>query len=136
MKKTVTLLSLFLSLVFMSTGCSNDDDLELKKGIYYVKYSFTCGNSLHLCSFVIKYTDGNLQTSSKSYGKNPSASKAQKSYTDEIICGPFNYGDHVELEITNAVNVYNRSLEISVSKDNSPFALKVSGSSHLSYDIE
>ena len=136
MKNSVALLSLLLSLVFMSTGCSNDDDLQLKKGIYYVKYSFTCGNSIYLSSFVVKYTDENLQTRSKSYGKNTSASKAKKSYTDEIICGPFKYGDHVELRITDAVNVNDRFLEISVSKDNSPFALKVSGSSYLSYDIE
>lgn len=129
--------SLLLILIVLFCGCSNssEEDIALK-ATYYVKYSFKCGNSLYYCSFTANYMDEKLQMRSRSYGKYVPASEGKKSYSDEIVCGPFKYGDHVVLTITDHMNITNSIVEISVSENNSPFALKASGNRSVFYDIK
>lgn len=121
-------------LMLLLFGCSDDSD---HKSEYYVKYHFLCSDGFHYIRFTANYTNEKKQTVRVSFGENTSNYNGSRKYEDEIICGPFKYGDNVSLSLTNQISVTSRLLEISVSKDNSPFALKESkNSSSISYTID
>ena len=140
MKKYLVLILISLSFF----ACSEDDNenetkVPESKSEYYVKYHFICGDDIgrRYVKFTINYVNEKLEKASKIYGQNSSVwGGGKSSYEDEIICGPFKYGDNISLSTSNEQSVYSRLLEISVSKDNSPFALKVSkNSQEISYTI-
>ena len=119
-------------------ACSKDSDDEKVSDEYYVKYHFVGSNTArHFVSFEITYTNEQLSTSKKVYGANTTAFHGSTRYEDEIICGPFKYNDMVKLSMRNLLSVNSQLLEIYVSKNNSPFALKKSSnSSSVSYSID
>lgn len=133
----ISYIVLMLTILVCSCSKTSDDDdnkvsiKEPEAAVFYVKYSYICGNPQHYSSFTINYTNDKLRTSSKIYEIDG------RSHSGEIICGPFKLGDVVELSTSNEVEIYSRLLEISVSKNNSPFALKVSeNSNYIKYVIE
>ncbi|SHL12066.1 hypothetical protein SAMN05216463_12356 [Xylanibacter ruminicola] len=99
---------------------------------YYVKYHWLTNGIInghaHFCIYDIKYVSSISSTNrpitntiNYSY---PSTKKHQ--IEDEVICGPFKKSDKVSIEIFNEKSDFSRLLEIYVSKNNSPFALKCS----------
>lgn len=110
---------------------------EVKESEYYVKYVFSCGNNVYFCMYTAQYINEKGVVCSKKYGANTTASHGSRFYSDEITCGPFKFGDRPSLDITNQQSISYRQLEIHVSKDGSPFAIKASSnSSHIDYTIE
>ena len=136
---------LFILLISIVTivGCNNDDsEIEPKvepkvESIYYAKYNISAGNNTHFCKFALYFTDSYNKISIRNYGENTTNSHGSKSYSDEIIVGPFKQNDTLKLSINNTVSVYYYNMEIYVSKDNSPFALKAqTNTSSLEYIID
>ena len=117
-------------------ACSKDSDDENMSAEYYVKYHFKCSDAKRYVAFVINYTNENLTTSKRSYGYDNLRGGSSK-YEDEIVCGPFKHGDMIKLSMSDVKYVSSQLLEINVSKDNSPFALKKSSnSSSVFYTID
>lgn len=130
MKKIFVLL-LFSMWLF---SCSDDTDEQLKiTDSYYVKYAWTVQHKYSNGPFIVSYKNNNGQFIEKSYSSVPS-SRYTTEMNDELICGPFTYGDTTEMNITNT---FPEILEIYVSKNNSPFALKaMSRDYNLVYTID
>ena len=127
------------------TSCSKDDELteydeyiNKYKSDYYVKYKIEAGNSTYFCQFSIGYINSNGEFVHKKYGENTTDFHGQKSYSDEFICGPFKYNDNIVLKISNEQNITYKTLEIYVSKDNSPFSLQKNGNNvkMITYTID
>lgn len=143
---------LLLLLAFCLFSCSkeNETDEEINKKTeqakteqetqvpaekieYYVKYHFSANGGSHYCGFDIVYV--NKETSNS----NPAVNTISYQYPyvqskvidKELICGPFEYGDKASLQMTKESSVVTRLLEIYVSKNNSPFALRKSTNSNL-----
>ena len=103
---------------------------------YYVKYHwFTNGvinGQAHFCIYDIKYvssiSSNNSPITNTINYSYPSTKKHQ--IEDEVICGPFKKSDKVSIEIFNEKSEFSKLLEIYVSKNNSPFALKSSTDSN------
>ena len=111
---------------------SNNDD-------YYVKYHYYGDGGIHFCTFNITYL--NSVTSNSNGAINTIVYKYPETQSrhieDEIICGPFKKNDKVAIEMTNESSVINRLLEIHISKNSSPFALRKSTTSNkLEYTID
>ena len=100
---------------------------------YYVKYHYYANGYQHYCFFDIIYI--NKQTSNSDGAVNKISYQypySQAKVIDkELICGPFEYGDKVSLEMTNESSVVSKLLEIYISKNNSPFALRKSSKGSL-----
>ena len=140
------LLSLTLIFTFSLLGCTKSDiendieeNISNKENIdvdYYVKYHYYADGGNHHCGFNITYL--NSVTSNSNPAVNTIAHKAKsKTVENEIICGPFKKGDKASIEMSNESSVVSRLLEISVSKDNSPFALRKSTNSNkLEYTLD
>lgn len=144
------LLSLALIFTFSVLGCTNSEiENEIEENIshkedndvdYYVKYHYYgYSGSGTYCLFDITYL--NFATSNSNPAVNTitydySTTKSN-SISNEIICGPFKKGNIVSIEMTNTNNVRYQLLEIYVSKNNSPFALRKSTTSRkLEYTID
>ena len=134
-----------LALIFMLPlfGCTENDmeekiNNEEKVDIdeYYVKYHYYADGGVHFCGFNITYL--NSVTSNSNPAVNTITHQAKsKTVENEIICGPFKKGDKASIEMSNESSVVSRLLEISVSKNSSPFALRKSTDSRkLEYTID
>ena len=122
-----------LVIIIPLLSCSKSDsedngNTNITNSDSYVKYHWIGDGGYHYCSFNINYinsvtpnSNAALNTITYSY-----PSTKQKVIDDELICGPFKRNDKVYIEMTNEQSVDNRLLEIYVSKDNSPFALRKS----------
>ena len=139
------LLSLTLIFTFSLLGCTKSDiendieeNISNKENIdvdYYVKYHYYADGGNYHCGFNITYL--NSVTSNSNPAVNTITHKASKTVENEIICGPFKKGDKASIEMSNESSVVSRLLEISVSKNNSPFALRKSTNSRkLEYTID
>ena len=135
MKKISIALMCMISFLSCTKECFyNDENTEVD---YYVKYHYWAkSGTAQSCNFKITYlnsvtsnSDGAVHTIYPYNGTNIKE--------DEIICGPFKKNDTVAIEMTNESYVGKRLLEIYVSKDNSPFALRKSTTSNkLEYTID
>lgn len=133
---------LFCFSLIICISCGNDDknesDINTPESEYYVKYHYSCdsGNRYYI-KFEAQYLNEIGVIMSRQYGLGATVwGGGSTHYEDEIICGPFKYGDTLKLWIVNAEHVSKCLLEISVSKDNAPFALKeTSNGKALSYTI-
>lgn len=139
------LLGLALIFTFSLLGCDKNDieedinNNEKENVDYYVKYHYYGNGGLHFCYFNITFL--NSVTSNSNSAENTIVYKYPEFQTrhieDEIICGPFKKNDKVAIKMTNESSVVNRLLEIYISKDNSPFALRKSTTSNkLEYTID
>ena len=139
------LFGLALILTFSLLGCTEssiEEDInnENKEDVdYYVKYHYYGNGGVHICTFNITFL--NSVTSNSNSAENTIIYKypeyQSKHIEDEIICGPFKKGDKASIEMSNESSVVNRLLEIYVSKNNSPFALRKSTNSRkLEYTID
>lgn len=144
MKKIVKFL-LYLICVLPFIGCSEGeiDDIEKNEesitSEYYVKYCYGCETLNRKYVFYVEYTS--VSNNSIIQFVNSYEGWANK-FSDEKICGPFKYGDHVSLKM-NYSSMSNTFLEIYISKNNSPFALKkydyisnTSGTGYIDYTID
>lgn len=144
MKAKIILFCVTLCCLF---ACSKEDENDevvknsepAKKNEYYVKYHYQANGNQQYCEFDIVYVNKETENS------NPAVSTisfkypyVKSSYIDqELICGPFEYGDKASLRMTNEYSVDARLLEIHVSKNNSPFALRKSTTNNtLEYTID
>ena len=136
------LFGLALILTFSLLGCTEtsiEEDInnDKKEDIeYYVKYHYYANGGVHFCGFNITYL--NSVTSNSNPAVNTITHQAKsKTVENEIICGPFKKGDKASIEMSNESSVVSRLLEISVSKNSSPFALRKSTDSRkLEYTID
>ena len=133
---------LCLICVLPMIGCSEGefDETETGKGElneietaeYYVKYCFGGQTYNRKYDFSVKFTTilNNLITQHVA-----SYEGWASRISDELVCGPFKLGDTVSLKMSYS-SMTNTYLEIHVSKNNSPFALKESGSGYIEYEID
>lgn len=130
---------LCLLCILAITGCDKSDEniiyFDGHTDTYYIKYTYNVSSgSRHFCSFNAVYT---VFAQSDDISERTISYSGKANYEDEITCGPFKYGDKVELKIENEFNVYERSLEIHVSKNNSSFALKTfTNGPDISYTVD
>lgn len=118
----------------MEEKINNEEKVDIDE--YYVKYHYYADGGVHFCGFNITYL--NSVTSNSNPAVNTITHQAKsKTVENEIICGPFKKGDKASIEMSNESSVVNRLLEICVSKNNSPFALrKNTNSSKVEYTID
>lgn len=118
--QATALLTAILSLV----GCSKPEQRVENVDEYYVKYVFSHTKySTYNASFSLTFTDEKLNQQTRTY---------DKSGEEEIICGPFKYGATIKASCSNGGgDLHKMSLDVFVSKNNYPFALRGSG-----YSIE
>ena len=154
MKNKIILL--FLALCLFACSKENETDDEINRNTeqeipanetqepenkieYYVKYHFYANGYQHYCGFDIVYVNKETPNS------NPAVSTISYQYPyvqskvidKELICGPFEYGDKLSIKMIKENSVVTRLLEIYVSKNNSPFALRKStDSKSLEYMID
>ncbi len=132
--KTIVEFLLFLICILPFMGCSGDEieeDKELVTSEYYVKYCYGGVTSNRAYHFSVQYT-GVSNGSTKQFVSSYEGYASKIS--DEKICGPFKYGDCVSLRMSGSL--LNTFLEIYISKDNSPFALKKYGTEFIDYTID
>lgn len=113
--------------------------VEKQNSEYYVKYHWVGNGQYHYCFFTITYLNSVTPNSNSEKNmityKYPDVSRTI--IEDEIICGPFKRNDKVSIQMSGEQSVVSRLLEIYVSKDNSPFALRKStNDSKLEYIID
>lgn len=148
MKKIFSILIVILIPLFSCTKTEVEEVIKIKTDTiyieksdveYYVKYHYYGDGGYHYCNFSIKYLNSVTSNS------NPAENTITYTYPNtksqhienEIICGPFKKNDKVSIEMYNESSVSSRLLEIYVSKENSPFALrKNTNSSKLEYTID
>ena len=123
MNKILLYIVLALCLVSCSKPMQNVDE-------YYVKYVLKfCKNSVHSdkATISLTYTDVHLVSRVRTY--------TGTSGEDEFICGPFKRGDKITAyyKIESSI-LYSSSLEVYVSKNNLPFALR--GEGRVEYIID
>ena len=128
-------------------GCSEGKIEEIEEvdetvtSEYYVKYCYGgAASSMSWYYFDVEYTM-DISNNSIIQGTASYEERATK-ISDEKICGPFKYGDKVSIKMsyTPMPNIF---LEIYISKNNSPFALKKydyidhpSGARYIDYTID
>ena len=128
MKKSLTTLLIALASFLAVVGCSKHNTDEFNTDEYYVKYVFTCQvvqyGKIYPTPYTVYFTDSNLQEQSRSF---------KSGEEESVICGPFKYGNEVKLSLEHfyhdnvgGSSSANTFLEIYVSKNNSPFALRKS----------
>ena len=132
------LLKLLLGiLIVLSISSCTEDDI-IPNDSYYVKYHYIVStrydvydkHSTNYCSAKIKYIDSNYFERIITHNNN-------YRYEYDIICGPFNYNDNIELTIFDKYNVHGVLCEIFVSKNGGPFVLRYYGSNDInSYNID
>lgn len=116
--------------VFCLFNCSKPEP-QVNNDEYYVKYVFSCQvvqyKKVYTTPYLIKFTNSNLKEDTRSY---------ETVNEEEISCGPFKYGDKLKISLEHYYhdNVGGSSqaqtlIDIYVSKNNSPFALKKTKSS-------
>ena len=108
-----------ISLMCM-VGCSKLSQTDE----YYVKYVFQYSKEdIHIdkANVSFKFTDEHLNSQTRNYYGNGTK--------EEVICGPFKRGDKIiaSCQLSSPIT-YKYNIEIYISKNNSPFALKSSGS--------
>ena len=106
-------------------GCSKSEQ-NRNTDEYYVKYVFGCQiiqyGKTYAPSYSVAFTNSDLKVQTRRY---------KSAGEEEIICGPFKYGDNINVSLAHDYydNVGGSSyvqthIEIHVSKNNSPFALR------------
>ncbi len=128
------LTTLLISLVsFVAVvGCSKPEpDPQPNNDEYYVKYVFSCqviqyGKS-YATPYSVTFTNSSLEEQIREY---------KSLEKEEIICGPFKHNNKVDISLSH--NYYDNvggsshvqsTIDVYVSKNNSPFALKKTDSS-------
>lgn len=111
------------ALLLCVIGCSKSAQTSENKDEYYVKYVFQYSKeNIHSdkATAIFTFTDEHLNSQTRNY--------IGTGAKDEIICGPFKRGDRITAScvLTSSIT-YSYNIEIQVSKNNSPFALKGSG---------
>lgn len=96
---------------------NNNENDEITRN-YYIKYHYIISSGCkQYCSAVVEYTDSN-------YNKRKIEYANARTHEYDVICGPFNYNDTVELNVVDTYNVYSILCEIYVSMNDEPFTLR------------
>ena len=100
--------------------CSNSEQQIENNDEYYVKYIFTHTKySTYNATFTFTFTDEKLNQQTRTYNGTGE---------EEIVCGPFKLGDKITASCSNGgSDLHKMSLDVFVSKNNYPFALRGSG---------
>lgn len=110
--------------VFCLFNCSKSEP-QVNNDEYYAKYVIQFSkNSIHMdqARITFTFTDEHLKTQVKNY--------VGTSGEDEIVCGPFKLGDKIVASCDLSASIpYTYFVELLISKNNSPFALKKTKSS-------
>lgn len=132
MKRFLTTLLIALASFVAVVGCSkHEPDSQPNNDEYYVKYEFSCqviqyGKS-YATPYSVTFTNSSLKEQIREY---------KSLEKEEIICGPFKVNDKVGISLSH--NYYDNvggsshvqsTIDVYVSKNNSPFALKKTESS-------
>ena len=112
-------------------GCSKpaEQNEEVKNtDVYYVKYVFThTKNGTYNAQFSLTFTDEKFNQQTRTY---------DRSGEEEIICGPFKFGDTIKASCSNGGSSFHKvNLDVYVSKNDYPFTLRGSGNS-IEYTID
>lgn len=113
-------LKIFLLVCMLFTiGCETyEDEGIINNHNYYIKYHYIISStSKQYCSATVEYTDSNYEKRKIKYANT-------SIYEYDVICGPFNYNDTVELNIVDTYNVNSILCEIYVSMNDEPFTLR------------
>ena len=132
---------IYIFIIFLYS-CSNDYNnyVEIKKDNYYVKYKYSVYHIDHYIGYqtTVWYTNNEKKLATKFY-ESRNGSRAQKGFSDEFICGPFNIGDTISLYIRNSKTeweTFKIESSISVRKNNEPFIEKCKNKVLLEYIIK
>lgn len=118
MNKIKNLISIIL-ILFCCIGCSKlEPEQQINKDEYYVKYLFEGTNRI---GYNV-YRDCNISFTSES-GQVKMAFNTVNHLSYEVITGPFKYNSKVYATLDSG-GFPNTSIQILVSKNDSPFALK------------
>lgn len=99
-------------------GNENNNENDEIMCNYYIKYHYIISSGCkQYCSAVVEYTDSNYKKRKIEYTNDDT-------YEYDVICGPFNYNDTVELNVVDTYNVYSVLCEIYVSINDEPFTLR------------
>ena len=126
-----TLFIAFVSL-FMAVGCSKPEpEQQINKDEYYVKYLFEGTNRVGYSV----YRDCNISFTSEK-GQVEMAFNTVNHLSHEVITGPFKYNSKVYATLDGG-GFPNTSIQIFVSKNDSPFAFKgMTNEDRLEYMID
>lgn len=126
-----TLFIAFVSLVVVA-GCTKPEpEQQTNKDEYYVKYLFEGTNRVGYSV----YRDCNISFTSEK-GQVEMAFKTVNHLFHEVITGPFKYNSKVYATLDGG-GFPNTSIQIFVSKNDSPFALKgMTNEGRLEYTID
>lgn len=124
-KRILIIATALLSAILSLTGCSKSEEQnnDVKNtDEYYVKYVFTHTKySTYPASFSLTFTDEKFNLRTRAY---------DKSGEEEIVCGPFKFGDTIKASCSNGgSSLHKVNLDVYVSKNNYPFTLRGSGNS-------
>lgn len=119
MKKLLIIVTAFFTAILSLNGCSKSElEQQTNKDEYYVKYLFEGTNSVGI-NF---YCNCNISFTSEK-GQVEMTFNAVNHLSHEVITGPFKRNSKVYATL-DADRFPNTSIQIFVSKNNSPFALK------------
>ena len=130
MKKLLTTLLIALASFVAVVGCSKPEP-QVNNDEYYVKYLFEATNNVGYS----RYWDCNISFSDEK-GQVEMAFPTVNSLSYEVITGPFSRNAKVYATLDGG-GFPNTSIQIFVSKNNSPFALKcLTNEDRLEYTID
>lgn len=119
MKKLLIIATAFFTAILSLNGCSKSElEQQTNKDEYYVKYLFEGTNNVGI-NF---YCNCNISFTSEK-GKVEMTFNAVNHLSYEVITGPFKRNSKVYATL-DGDRFPNTSIQIFVSKNNSPFALK------------
>ena len=131
MKRLLTIWLIVLVSFVAVIGCSKPEThQQTNNDEYYVKYLFE-GKNRHGYNI---YRDCAISFTNEK-GQVEMAFKTVNGLSNEVVTGPFNYGSNVYATIDGG-GFPNTSIQIFVSKNDSPFALKgMTNEGRLDYTI-
>lgn len=132
MKRLLITLQIALVTLVAVIGCSKPEtEQQTNKDEYYVKYLFEGTNNVGY-NF---YRNCNISFTSEK-GQVKMAFNTVKRLSHEVITGPFKYNSTVYATLDGG-GFPNKSIQVSVSKNDSPFALKgMTNGGKLEYTID
>lgn len=133
MKRLLTTLLIALVSFVAVVGCSKPDPLQQPNNDeYYVKYEFKATNNVGYGS---RYWNCNISFTGEK-GQVDMGFQTINNLSYEVVTGPFKYGSKVYATLDGG-GFPNTSIQIFVSKNDSPFALKgMTNEGRLEYTID
>ena len=133
MKRLLIIATALITAILSLNGCSKPDPLpDTNNDEYYVNYLFEAKNNV---GYGTRYWDCNISFTGEK-GQVEMAFQTVNQLSYEVVTGPFKYGKKVYATLDGG-GFPNTSIQIFVSKNDSPFALKgMENGSRLEYTID